>query len=254
VQTIDRTIDILNVVSTSASGLTLTELSGRLDLPKTTAYRILQVLVKHDFLRKDGLTKVYRLGPALVTLGANSLQQWDLRSIAHPHLEKLAHASNETVCLIVLFKDKAICLDTIESDRRTSFIIRVGREMEFHCSAAGKAIIAFLPTERIAQILYRQRLTQCTPNTITDVHELMHHFNVVRAQGYALCDAELEVGVRALAAPVMQNDRQVLGSVAIVAPAERLDQEARERLLPQLLETVRRISMELGYHPSMAPS
>lgn len=253
-QTIDRTVEILNTVGMAPAGLTLTALCSRLDLPKTTVFRVLQALVKHDFLRKDDITKVYRLGPALLTLGASSLFQWDLRSIAHPYLEQLALATRETVCLNVLYKDKVICLDTIESDRSTSFVVRVGREMEFHCSASGKAIAAFLPQAWLGRTLERGTLTSCTAQTITDLDELVRHFQIVRAQGYALCDGELEVGVRAIAAPVMQNDHQVVGSVAIVAPAERLDEAARQQLAPQLMETARQISMRLGYHPEVYKS
>jgi IclR family acetate operon transcriptional repressor len=248
VQTIDRTVQILNVVSTAPSGLTLTALCSRLDLPKTTVYRMLQALVEHDFLRKDDVAKAYRLGPALLTLGANSLFQWDLRSIARPYLEQLAQATHETVCLNVLHKDKVICLDTIESDRSTPFVVRVGREMELHCSASGKAIMAFLSEGRIRHNLGR-RLRPCTERTMTDLNELLRHFEDVRGQGYALCDGELEVGVRAIAAPVMQNGRQVVGSVAIIAPAERLDEEAQQQLAPQLLQTARQVSMRLGCHP-----
>lgn len=250
-QTIDRTVQILNAVSTAPTGLTLTALCSRLDLPKTTVFRMLRALVEHDFLRKDDVTKVYRLGPAILTLGANSLSHWDLRSIARPYLEQLAQATRETVCLNVLYKDKVICLDTIESDRSTSFVIRVGREMEFHCSASGKAIAALLPEGWIRRTLGQRPLTRCTAQTITDLDELAQHFQVVRAQGYALCDGELEVGVRAIAAPVLQNDHQVVGSVAIVAPAERLDEGARQQLVPQMMETARQVSMRLGYHPQV---
>ncbi len=248
-QTIDRTVQILNVVSTAPSGLTLTALCSRLALPKTTAYRMLQALVEHDFLRKDDLTKTYRLGPAVLTLGSNALFQWDLRSVARPYLEQLAQATHETVCLNVLYKDKVICLDTIESDRSTPFVVRVGREMESHCSASGKAIVAFLPEAQVRRNLGQRTLAPCTAQSITDLDELLRHLEVVRAQGYALCDGELEVGVRAIAAPLMQNDHQVVGSVAIVAPAERLDEAARRQLAPLLVETARQVSMRLGYHP-----
>lgn len=251
-QTIERTAEILHTVGAAPSGLTLTDITLRLGLPKTTVYRILQALVKHDFLRKDPLSKIYRLGPALLTLGANSLHQWDLRSIARPYLQQLTQASNETVCLNVLHKNTAICLETIESDRSTSFVVKVGRHMEFHCSASGKALLAFQPVEQIRRILAETELTACTPRTITDIDQLLEHFQTVRQDGYAFCDSELEIGVRAIAAPIIQEGTQVVGSVAIVAPAERLDEEDRKRLLPLLLHAAREISSRLGYYPVLS--
>jgi DNA-binding IclR family transcriptional regulator len=251
-QTIDRTVEILHTVGAAPSGLTLTEITLRLGLPKTTVYRMLQALVKHDFLRKDKLSKIYRLGPALLTLGANSLQQWDLRSIAHPFLQQLAQACNETVCLNALHKNVAICLETIESNRSTSFVVKVGRHMEFNCSASGKAILAFQPDEQIRRIVAETGLAACTSRSITDIDKLLEDFRIVRQEGYAFCDGELEIGVRAIAAPIIQEDTQVVGSVAIVAPAERLGEEDRRQLLPLLLRAAREISSRLGYYPVLS--
>jgi IclR family KDG regulon transcriptional repressor len=246
-QTIDRTVEIIETVGASPVGLTLTELCTSVELPKTTAFRILQALVGHDVLRKDESTKVYRLGPALITLGTHAVQQWDLRSVSRPYLQQLADTTNETVFLSVLYKDAAICLDTLDSDRSTRFLVGVGRRMEFHASAAAKAILAYQPDEEIARILQTGLLTPFTPQTITSSTELMVHLKQVRQRGYAFCDGEMEVGVRAIAAPIMRGGHQAIGSVGIVAPAERLDEEVRERVVPLLRESVRQISEDMGY-------
>jgi len=247
VQAIDRTVEILHTVGAAPSGLTLSELTDRLRLPKTTVYRILQALLGQDFLRKDAKTKSYRLGPALLGLSANSLNQWDLRSIALPHLRQLAQITNETVCLTVLHRDKALCLETIESQRSTPFWVRIGKEMEFHCAAAGKVILAYLPDEQVERILQEHPLAPYTSRTITDGDELKAHLKEVRQRGYALCDGEIEVGVRALAAPIRQQNGLVTGSVTIIAPAERVDEEARRTLLPCLFDATWRISTDLGF-------
>ncbi len=246
-QAIDRTVAVLELVAASPAGLTLTDLATGLDLPKTTAFRILQALVGHDLLRKDKATKVYRLGPTLITLGTHAVQQWDLRSVSRPYLQQLSRATNETVFLSVLYKDAAICLDTLDSDRSTRFLVGVGRKMEFHASATGKAILAFQPDDEIARILQKESLAPLTSQTITDTDRLTAHLKEVRRRGYAFCDGEAEVGVRAIAAPIMQGEDQAIGSVGIVAPAERLDEEARTHMLPLLLETAQRISEQMGY-------
>lgn len=251
-QTIDRTVEILQTISSVPSGLNLTQIADRLRLPKTTVYRMLQALVRHDFLRKDALTKSYRLGPALLMLGADSLNQWDLRSVALPYLQHLAQITNETACLAALYKDTAVCLETIESHRSVSFWLRVGREMEFHCAAAGKAILAFQSEEQIDRILRQKPLLSYTPHTLTDVNSLKEHFQAIRRQGYASCESELEIGVDAVAMPIMQRDGKVIGSVAIIAPAERLSAEAREHILYHLSEASHQISLRLGYHPASA--
>jgi DNA-binding IclR family transcriptional regulator len=207
---------------------------------------MLQGLVKHDFLRKDELTKVYRLGPALLLLGADSLHQWDLPSIALPHLQQLVKTANETVILTRLYRDRAICLQTIESERSFQYFVRPGREIPFNSGAAAKAILAHQSDEEIERILSRTQLLRYTPQTIIDVDELKEHLRTVRRQGYAFCDGELEVGMRAIAAPIMPDQQRAVGSVAVVAPAERLDAEARKRLVPALLHSAQQVSKQLG--------
>jgi len=246
VQTIDRSVAILNAINGTPSGLTLSQLCTILCLPKTSVYRVLQALLKHDLLRKDDLTKIYRLGPALLVLRADSLHQWDLFSVAEPHVRELAKVANETTILTRLYRNRAICLDSAESARSFRYFVTPGREIPLHCGASAKAILAFLPGEQISRMLGPAPLTRFTPRTITDLTELLEHLQQVRGQGYAFCDGELEVGIRAIAAPIMGNRLAAMGSVAIVAPAERLDAEARERLLPALLDTAQRISERMG--------
>lgn len=244
-QAIDRAVEILDTIHNAPAGLTLSQLSRGLGLPKTTVYRLLQALVKHDFLRKDDLTKVYQLGPALLLLGTDSLHQWDLPSIALPYLQQLVKIANETVILTRLYRDRAICLQTIESERSFQYFVRPGRDIPFNSGAAAKAILAYQSDEEIDRILTDKELAKHTAQTITDIDEMKEHLRGVRRQGYAFCDGELEAGMRAIAAPITPNDHRAIGSVAIVAPAERLDAEARERLLPPLLHAAQQISKQL---------
>ena len=247
VQTVDRSVAILNGISSTPSGLTLSQLCSSLGLPKTSVYRVLQALLKHDLLRKDDLTKVYRLGPALLAIRTDALHQWDLFSIAAPHVRELADVANETTILTRLYHDRIICLDSVESARSFRYFVTPGKEIPLHCGACAKVILAFLPAEQISRMLGLSPLARFTPRTITDLTELLEHLKQVRGQGYAFCDGELEVGIRAIAAPIMRSGSPAVGSVAIVAPAERLDAEARERLLPALLETAQRICERMGY-------
>ncbi|HUT16262.1 MAG TPA: IclR family transcriptional regulator [Anaerolineae bacterium] len=247
VQTVDRSVAILKAINSTPSGLTLTQLCSILGLPKTSVYRVLQALLKHDLLRKDDLTKVYRLGPALLVLRTDALYQWDLFSIAAPHVRELAEAANETTILTRLYRDRIICLDSVESARSFRYFVTPGREIPLHCGASATAILAYLPGEQISRMLGPGPFARFTPRTITDLTELLEHLEQVRGQGYAFSDGELEVGIRAIAAPIMGNRLAAMGSVAIVAPAERLDAEARERLLPSLLDTAQRISERMGY-------
>jgi len=248
VRTVDRIVEILNAINSTPSGLTLSQLCGKVGHPRTTIHRMLQALLQHDFLRKDDLTKVYRLGPALLLLGADSLHQWDLPSIAAPYVRKLAKVANETILLTRLYRDTAICLQSVESERSYQYFVTPGKEIPFHCGASARVILAYLSRQQVEKMVGQGPFTRYTPRTITGLTELLEHLRAVRRRGYAFCDGELEVGIRAIAAPIMRGGLTVMGSVAIVAPAERLDEELRKRLLPLLFDTVQRISEQLGCH------
>ena len=246
-RSVDRAIAVLKAFSEEEPVLGVTELSQRLKLPKSTVYRLLASLQQEGIVDQDPETEKYRLGIELVSLAGLVLKQIDVRQVARPYLRSLAEVSQETVNLSVLTDSgKVINVDGISSPRIVRNVGWIGREMLPHCISSGKALLACLPQQRLERILAKG-LPRFTERTITDPILLQEELKRVRQQGYAVAQEELEVGLRAVAAPIWNHEGKVVAAVSVSGPSFRLSSEK----IPELAELTKRaaneISHQLGY-------
>ncbi|NIO70672.1 MAG: helix-turn-helix domain-containing protein [Anaerolineae bacterium] len=246
-RSVDRAIAVLKAFSEEEPELGVTELSRRLQFPKSTVYRLLASLQREGVVDQDPETEKYRLGIELVRLAGLVLKQIDVRQVARPYLRSLAEASEETVNLSVLTGGgKVINIDGISSPRIVRNVGWIGREMLPHCISSGKALLAYLPQQRLERVLARG-LPRFTEKTIVDPILLREELKRVRQQGYAVAQEELEVGLSAVAAPIWNHEGEVVAAVSVSGPSFRLS----SRKIPELAELTKRtaneISHQLGY-------
>ncbi len=195
VQTIERASSILDILGKSPQGLSVGELSKKTGFPKGTTHRLLTSLAYFDYVRQDSMTKKYHLGFKLVELGNRLLYQLDLRTEAHPYLIKLAERTKETVHMVILDRNEALYVDKVDASDHAGglrMVSMLGARIPTHCCAVGKAMLAFLPEERLVSIIKDKGQPRRTGNTITDIEELKKHLQLIREQGYAFDDEENE--------------------------------------------------------------
>jgi IclR family acetate operon transcriptional repressor len=242
-RSVDRAIAVLKAFSEEEPELGVTELSQRLRLPKSTVYRLLTSLQQEGVVDQDPKTEKYRLGIELVRLAGLVLKRIDVRQVARPYLRSLAEASEETVSLSMLTSDsKVINIDRIPSPRMVRNVGWIGREMLPHCISSGKALLAYLPQQRLERILAKG-LPHFTEKTITDSIRLQEELKRVRQQGYAVAQEELEVGLSAVAAPIWNHEGEVVAAVSVSGPSFRLSSEK----IPELAELTRRTANEMSH-------
>lgn len=249
-QSVGRIVTILSLLSNAGKGLGITELYTSCDLPKSTLHRTLNSLMEYGFVLQDVQSKKYRLGPAVLRLGASFLMQNDLRSYARSYLEKLGAELNETVYLTILQDDTAICVDTFGASRNLNYFVHIGREMPFNTTAAAKVILAYQPEELIRKIIYSKKLNKLTEKSIIDPDYLFNHMIEIRERGFGICEEEMEEGVTAIAAPVWNWGCQVLASVAVIGPSVRLQGEMQKNIIDKIKCVAENISKELGWAPT----
>lgn len=248
-QSVDRIVTILSLLSEAGKGLGITELYTSCDLPKSTLHRTLNSLLEYGFVLQDEQTKKYRLGHAVLRLGASFLAQNDLRSYARAYLEKLGAELNESVYLTILNDESAICVDTFGATRNLNYFVHIGRDMPFNTTAAAKVILAFQPEELIRRIISSKKLVKLTENSIVEPDRLFQHLMDIKDQGYGICEEEMEEGVTAIAAPIWNWGGQVVASVAVIGPSVRLGGEIRQEIIEKVKKTAENISRELGWVP-----
>jgi IclR family transcriptional regulator, KDG regulon repressor len=251
VQTIERTALILEILGHYPGGLSLGELSEKVELPKGTTHRLLTSMAYFDFIRQDLATKHYQLGFKLVELGNHLLNHIDLRKEARPYLISLSDDVQETVHLVVLDHNKALYIDKVDLHSRLGglqMVSSLGSRIPLHCSAVGKVLLAYMPETDAETIIQDVSSDRRTHNTITDPFELRQHLEMIRAKGYAIDDEENEEGVRCVAAPIRNEIGEVVAAMSVSGPATRVTiEKIEDSLKSQTTESAMRISRKLGF-------
>ncbi len=246
VQTIERASWILDILGKSPQGLSFGELSEKAGFPKGTTHRLLTSLAYFDYVRQDSMTKNYHLGFKFVELGNRLLGQLDLRTEAHPYLIELAERTKETVHMVILDRNEALYIDKVDANDHAGglrMVSRLGSRIPTHCSAVGKAMLAFLPEEILASIVKDKGLPRRTENTITDYEELKKHLQLIREQNFAFDDEENEKGIKCVGAPIRGQSGNIEAAISISVPSIRIRTETLlTTLKDQVVETAMKIS------------
>jgi DNA-binding IclR family transcriptional regulator len=207
------------------------------------------VLEKHRMVERTVGGK-FRLGLRLFDLGNRSIEQYDLRERAQPHLRHLVAETEETAHLCILEGAHVIYIDKIEPARSVRMITRIGASNPVHCTSVGKAMLAFLPEERITDIIGRLRFERYTTRTISTVDALRAEIEKTRRRGYAVDDEEFEEGLRCIAVPVLDAQRLPVAAVSVSGPSFRVTAQKLPSIANHLLQCVRGISVDMGFIPS----
>jgi DNA-binding IclR family transcriptional regulator len=246
VQSIERAIAILKAFSVEKEELGVTELSQQLNLPKSTVFRLLASLQREGVVEENPVTRKYRLGVALMTLGGLVLQRLDITQVARPFMRALADATQETVNLAIRDRDEAVNIAEIPSPQPVKYIGWVGRRIPLHCTSTGKILLAYLPTNE-RETLIACGLPRYTPNTITSPDLLRQELALVREQGYAVCHEEFDMGSNGVAAPIRDHTRGVVAVVSAAGPTFRLSPDRFSTVATQIQQTALILSGQLGY-------
>jgi DNA-binding IclR family transcriptional regulator len=246
VQALDRAFSILYLLGESDTALGLGQVAAALQLHKSTAHRFLMVLEQHRMVERTASGK-FRLGLKLFDLGNRAIDQYDLRDRARPHLRKLVNETEETAHLCVLEGARVIYIDKLEPARAVRMITRVGASNPVHCTSVGKAILSYLPEDRVTDILRHTRYERFTHRTIATADALRAEIEKTRRRGYAVDDEELEEGLRCIAVPVLDAQKQPVAAVSISGPSFRVTAQKLPGIATHLLQCVRSISADMGY-------
>lgn len=247
VQCIDRLFDIIETLSSSSHGMTLTDLSTVVGLHVSTTHRLLASLVARGYVQKDIETGKYRLTMRFFEIGSRVVGGMNLVSVSRPFLEHLADFTGETIHLVARHGDEVVYLykeDTSNSIvRMASF---VGLRNPMYCTAVGKCILANLPEKEVAAIWSRTVVTAFTPHTLVTYEALLSELSVIRTRGWAVDNEEHELGVVCIAAPIFDYSGAPVAALSTSFPASRIDEERRIAFAAQITTSARAITNLLG--------
>ncbi len=225
---------IIEAFDTDRPRLTIADVSRATDMDRATCRRLLLTLVALGYADHDG--KFFRLTPRVLRLGYAYLHSASLPNIVQPLLEQLSRNTEES-CSVSLLDDQFIVYVARASRQRVMSInLSIGSRLPAYCSSMGRVLLAFLPVPEAKAILEASTLTRHTPKTVTDIDRLLEELAIIRRRNYAIIDEELELGLRSIAVPLINNQGAVVAALNVGAQAARVSlEQMQEVFLPQLL-------------------
>ncbi|HEY0262964.1 MAG TPA: IclR family transcriptional regulator [Granulicella sp.] len=225
---ITKVLRILELLYQFPEGLQLKDIADKTDINKSTALRFLSHLEQENYLLRDS-NGFYILGIRVMRLGGGKNFEKVLCRMSQPILENLGAATSETVNLAVLEGRNVLLVEVLESLHRLSVISEVGQTVEIHCTALGKAILAYMEDgPRKDEILSSIQFVSKTPRTIMSMARLKEDLAQIRKQGFSHDDEEAFIGARCIGAPILGADGNVIGALSISGPISRI---SKQRLL-----------------------
>ncbi|WP_400164402.1 IclR family transcriptional regulator [Brevibacillus sp. TJ4] len=248
VQSLERALTLLNVLSDYPEGIQITRLSEQVGLSKSTTHRLLATLLHMNYVVKDEHTEKYRLGYQLVYLARNIVSSLDVVRVAKPFLQKLSQDVNETVHLCIDDNGEVMYIDKIESNQTIRMYSRIGSRAPMYCTGVGKVLLSGMSEEHYQRVVSAMSFAARTAKTITSREALAQEIAAVKKQGYALDNIENEEGIRCIAAPIYDYQGKVIASFSISGPSNRITMErVQDELIRKIRQTSLDISQQLGY-------
>lgn len=247
-----NSLRLLKEFSDEDSELGISALAQRLGLAKSTVHRLASTLIGADMLEQNPETGRYRLGLALLELGALVRRNMDVSNEAKPYLRMLRETTGETVHLAILDHASVFYVTKLESKQAIRMSSEVGARAPVHCTGDGKALLAFQPQEFVDEVI-GYGLPEHTPNTITDPKALRRNLAAIRTRGYAIDNEESELGLRSVAAPIQSESGAVIASLSIAGPVHRISKKTLVSHAREVVKAADAISHRLGYRPLRPP-
>jgi DNA-binding IclR family transcriptional regulator len=246
-KSLNKALDIIDAVSKLGSA-GIREISLKTGFPPATTHRIASTLVKRRFFNQDPVTKNYSLSLRFLELGTRVQQQFDLPTIARPHLKKLMSETGESANLAIWDGDSVVYLDQVQNDTSMLKIFtRLGTRVPLYSTGVGKMLLSQWSKPELDLYLKRTQLIPFTPNTLISRTQILKELDKISARGFAVDNQEMEEGVRYVAALVFNHKRQVAAAVSISGAAMRITPDRIENFGEKVKQCALDISRDLGF-------
>jgi DNA-binding IclR family transcriptional regulator len=250
-RTILRAFAVLEALAKKRGGMTHAELTRRLKIPKSSATYILSTLLSSGYIKKDAQSAKYSLGLKLLGLSGDLLSGFSIREVALPYLRLLVRQTRMTAHLAVLEGKEAVYIEKAEAPTFIRVNTVVGKRMDVHASAVGKAIAAFLPKVELNELIKGYTFKRFTPKTIGSKEAFLVRLSEVRSLGYATDEEEVSEGLVCLAVPLFNSSQQVEAAMGLSGTSAQITTSLIPHYASILQETAQKIAKDLLYQASL---
>lgn len=246
IQVLDRGLDLIELLATSSSGMTIAELSSASGLPKSTVHRILSTYVERHYVEQNEDTRVYVLGYKVIEIASLFLNKIVLKTEAEPIMRELAATYGCTSYLGVLEQNEVMYLERVERVNSLRLYTQIGKREPVYCTALGKVLAASLPEDEFQRLARHLSFIPLTPSSVRNYEQFMKEVSFARENGYAVDREEHTVGSCCVAVPIYDYTRNVMAALSISGPG-LLTKYDEQTLAAHLQEAGMELSRRVGY-------
>ena len=240
VGSLGRGLEVMEILASNPSGLTLTEMAEKAGLTRAGARRFLLTLVDSGYAVQDG--RVFRLSSRLISVARSWLGGASIWSFAEPFMRDVSDRFGEACSAAVLSGEDVVYVARVPGRHILSVALHVGTRLPAFCTSMGRVLLSDLPRDTLEGFLAKAELRALTPKTIVDRSSLRGAILAAGRDGHALVDEELEPGLRSIAVPVRDRSGRTVAAINVSTQSARLsvgDMEAK--VLPALRDAAARI-------------
>ncbi len=248
IRSVSHALDVIEQFFGEADELGVTELSKRLKLHKNNIFRLLATLESRGYIEQNKATENYRLGVRSLRLGQAYVGRMGILRQAHPIMEALVKQCRESAFVAVSRRGAMVPLDSVDTDQPVRLVSQIGESLPLHCTAVGKAHLAF---EADADLKGRlpEGLKKFTGRTVTERPALVQHLKAIIEAGYAVDEGEFLDDVSSIAVPIRDYTGRMVGTLAVSGPSYRMSSERIEKdMVPTMKKAGNELSSRLGFN------
>ena len=247
VPNLERALKILELLGDHSEGLGITEIVEIMEIPKNSVYRITQTLYSYGYLNRHEDSKRFYLSRKLLALGHKALSEENILEVALPYMRDLSEALETTVFIGALIDKEGVVLGSSPAGKPFQLDVAAGTRFNLHCSAPGKALLAFLPESRRDALLKELDYQVFTETTLKNSQELSAVLDIAVEEGFTYDREEEFEGLTCVAVPVFNQNREVVASVWVSNTTGQLKNIGFDKIRAGLKACTDKIAADLGY-------
>ena len=246
IHSIQRAVKILDLYDENIKYLGVSEIARKLDINKSTVYRIVNTLKMEELLIQNEDNHKYRLGYKILDIANRMRKQYGDKDIAIEEMKKLRDKTGEAVLLSVYTHMGGVCIEKVETKNAIKLTSKPGHTTPLHSGATGKILLAYTdPAER--EKVLSQNLESYTESSTTDKKEIEKQLSKIRKQGYVISWGEVDQGAVGIGAPILNEEGDILYGLSLVGPEDRIKNFGLEKMINMVKETANKIAKKINY-------
>jgi len=249
VQTLDRALNILELLAVSKNGMGVTEIGQKTGLHKSTAHRLLNALFERGYVEKAVSGGTYKIGLKIVELSGLYFNNVELKAEAADFLRKLADESTQSVQLAAIVDGEVVYIEKVDAFHSIRMYSQIGKRAPAHCTAVGKAILMGMSNAELEEFFRDYNFKAYTKHTKTSKEEVLKDIEEAKQKGYSVDDEEYEEGIRCIGAPIYDYRKKVIAGVCTSGSRRVISPKREKELKDFVIKTAGAISRRMGYNP-----